>query len=220
MMFAWPLLNEPLIWNDGGVQTLIIENKPMLRMFLETLRQQAEGMGGELVVSEDNRILEFARTVELLTDPFMLPLSSKKITSRLLQAAEKAWEPYGDELARLTIRINELAAKISTSMEYNVTYKELDGFEELYKLMGFRADEENGMLPERVLDYLLLARGLLGKKLFICYGLHNCLTDQEMALLCKEVIYRKLCLLLVEAVQPNPSGYEKFTVIDQDLCVI
>ena len=220
MRFAWSFLNETLTWNDGGVQTLIIENKPMLRTFLETLRQQAEGMRGVLVVSEDNRVLEFTRTVELLTDPFLLPLSSKKITNRLLQAAEEAGEPYGDELVRLTIQINELAAKISTSMEYNVTYKELDDFEELYKLMGFRADEENSTLPERVLEYLLLARGLLGKKLFICYGLHNCMTDQEMTLLCKEATYRKLCLLLVEAVQPNPSSYEKITLIDQDLCVI
>lgn len=219
MMFAWPFLNEPLIWEDGGVRTLIIENKPLLRTFLESLRHQAEGMGGEMVVSEGSRILEFSRTVELLTDPFMLPLTSKRITSRLLQAAEEAGEPYEDELVRLMIQINELAAKISTSMEYNVTHKELDGFEEIYKLMGFRADEENGTLPERILDYFLLARGLLGKKLFISYGLHNCLTDQEIAMLCKEAVYRKLCILLIETVQPNPNDYEKLTVIDQDLCV-
>lgn len=218
-MFAWPFLNEPLIWNDGGVQTLIIENKPMLRMFLETLRQQAEGMDGELVVSEDNRILEFTRTVELLTDPFMLPLSSKRITSRLLKAAEEAGEPFGDELARLMFQINALAARISTSMEYNVAHKELDSFEELYKLMNFHADEENGTIPERIMDYFLLARGLLGKKLIVCYGLHNCLTDQEMALICKDAVYRKLCILLIEAIQPNPNDYERLTVIDQDLCV-
>ena len=102
----------------------------------------------------------------------------------------------------------------------SLTYKELDSFEEIYKLMGFHADEENGALPERVLDYFLLARGLLRKKLFVCYGLHNCMTDAEMALLCKEAVYRKLCLLLVEAVQPNPSDCEKLTLIDQDLCVI
>lgn len=85
--------------------------------------------------------------------------------------------------------------------------------------MGFHADDQSGTLPERVIDYFLLARGLLGKKLFICYGLHNCMTDQEMALLCKEAACRKLFLLLVESAQPESNEHEKLTVIDQDLCV-
>ena len=140
MRLTWSLLPEPLVWIDGGVRILVIENRPLLRSFLRAVRHQTEGMDGELVVSAGNRSLEFSKTVELLTDPFSLPFSSKKLAAHLTQAAAEVGEEYGDELSRLVIQFNDLAGKICTGMEYNVTYNELEGSDAIFKLMGFHPD--------------------------------------------------------------------------------
>lgn len=220
MKLGWPVLSEPLEWADGGVWTLVLENKPLLRQLLEAVRSQTTGADGDLVLSEKQQILDFPKTVELVTDPFSLPFSAKKLLSRLTQSAAEAAEPYGEELLSLVTRLNALASKICTGMEYNVTWNELDSFEELLKLMAVHPDEEDMPLPERVLEYCQLARGLLGKKLIVCYGLHACLSEEEFELFCKEAIYRKLCLLLIEAVQPCRAVGEEMIVIDRDLCIL
>ncbi len=76
--------------------------------------------------------------------------------------------------------MNAVAAKICMGMEYHVTWNELDSIDELLKLMGFHPDDEGVPLPERILEYCQLARGLFGKKLLICYGLHACFSEEEL----------------------------------------
>ena len=220
MRLAWPFLNDTLRWTDGGIRTIVFENKPLLRQFLDMVHAQAAGMDGELVLSERQQILDFPKAVELVTDPFSLPFSAKKLLSRLTQSAAEAAEPYGEELLSLVTQINALASKICMGMEYHVTWNELDGFEELLKLMGIRPDDANVPLPERVLEYCQFARGLLGKKLLVCYGLHACFSEEEFELFCKEAVYRKFSLLLIEAVQPPRATGEEMIVIDRDLCVL
>ena len=220
MKLAWPFLSEPLEWADGGVWTLVLENKPLLRQLLELLRSQTAGQDGDLVLSEKQQILEFPKAVELVTDPFSLPFSAKKLLSRLTQSAAETAEPYGEELLSLLTQMNALASKICMGMEYNVTWNELDSFEDLLKLMAIHPDEKGTTLPEQILEYCQLARGLLGKRLIVCYGLHACLSEEEFELFCKEAVYRKLCLLLLEAAQPPRATGEAMIVIDRDLCVL
>lgn len=220
MKLAWPFLEKPLDWTDGGIWTIVLENKPFLRQFLDMVRAQSAGMDGDLVLSEQQQILEFSKTTELVTDPFSLPFTAKKLLSRLTQAAAEAAEPYGEELFRLITQVNAVAAKICMNMEYHVTWNEMDNVEELLKLMGIHPDDEAVPLPERLLEYCQLARGLFGKKLLICYGLHACLSEEELELFCKEVIYRKLSLLVIEAFQSPRASGEKMIVIDRDLCVL
>ena len=220
MKFAWPFLNEPLEWAGGGIWTLVLENKPLLRQLLELVRSQTAGQDGDLVLSEKQQILDFSKAVELVTDPFALPFSAKKLLSRLTQSAAEAAEPYGEELLSIVTQLHALASKICMGMEYNLTWNELDSFDELLKLMAVHPDEEDMSLPERILEYCQLARGLLGKKLIVCYGIHACLSEEEFELLCKEAVYRKFCLLLIEAVQPPRAPGEKMIVIDRDLCML
>lgn len=220
MKLAWPFLQDTLEWTDGGVWTLVLENKPLLRQLLESIRSQSTGADGDLVLSEKQQILEFSKAVELVTDPFSLPFSAKKLLSRLAQAAAETAETYGEDLYGLVTQLNALASKICMGMEYNVTWNEIDSFDDLLKLMAIHPDEECMPLPERILEYCLLARDLLGKKLIVCYGIHACLSDEEFNLVCKEAIYRKLCLLLIETVQPPRTPGEKMIVIDRDLCVL
>ena len=86
--------------------------------------------------------------------------------------------------------------------------------------MGIRPDDANVPLPEQVLEYCQFARGLLGKKLLVFYGLHACFSEGEFDLFCKEAVYRKFSLLLLEAVQPPRAFGEEMIVIDRDLCVL
>lgn len=220
MKLAWPFLQDTLEWTDGGIWTLVLENKPLLRQLLEAVRSQSTGGDGDLVLSEKQQILDFSKTVELVTDPFSLPFTAKKLLSRLTQSAAEAAEPYGEELLSIVTQLNALASKICMGMEYNLTWNELDSFDELLKLMAVHPDEEDMSLPERILEYCQLARGLLGKKLVVCYGLHACLSEEEFELLCKEAVYRKFCLLLIEAAQPPRALDEKMIVIDRDLCML
>lgn len=220
MRLAWPFLNETLDWADGGIWTIAFENKTLLRQFLDLVRAQSAGMDGDIVLSEQQQILDFSKTAELVTDPFSLPFSGKKLLSRLTQFAAEAAESYGEELLSLVTQVNVLASKICMNMDYHVTWNEIDSFDDLLKLMAIHPDEETISLPERILEYCQLARDLLGKKLIVCYGLHACLSEEEYELFCKEVTYKKLCLLILEAFQPQKTVGERMIVIDRDLCIL
>ncbi len=75
--------------------------------------------------------------------------------------------------------------------------------------------------PEQLLEWMLMQRELLGKRLFILYGIKPLLCDDELVAFYRSALYEKLDLLLIESYQREPLLEEEcITIIDKDLCVI
>ncbi len=82
-------------------------------------------------------------------------------------------------------------------------------------------DTEELSFPELLLEWLRIQRRLMGKRIFILYGLKACLSREEQELLFRSILYEKLDVLLIEPFQrENVIKEECVTIIDRDLCVI
>ena len=183
--------------------------------------EQTAGHGGEFVLGIDHAPAELSRTASLVTDPFRLELDSRKMAGKILQSAARAFEEQGEELREILMKINALAAKVSTRLDFEATFTEIEDPADLVRLLDYRVDREGLSLPEQLLEFMRLQRQFLDKRLFIFYGLKGCLTREDLARLYRNVSYEKLDILLLEPFQRGkPMEGETVTIVDEDLCVI
>lgn len=221
MTLAYPLLPEPIVFEENKISVLVVESPSELRKMILSLQQQAMGYEGAFVLGEKWLPVEISKYVTLVTDPFTLDFEAKKIATKLAQQAlAVAKEEYGEEFRGLLSELNTLAAEISTMLDFEVTFSEMESPEALVKQMNFHIDCQMLDFPSAVLEYMKLQQRVFGKKLMIFYNLKACLTEEEVRLLYKAVKYEKIQLLLLEDRQrPGGEEDENVSIIDKDLCV-
>lgn len=221
MTLAYPLLPEPIVFEENKISVLVVESPSELRKMILSLQQQATGYEGAFVLGENWLPVEISKYATLVTDPFTLDFEAKKIATRLAQQAlAVAKEEYGEEFRGLLSELNTLAAEISTLLDFEVTFSEMESPEALVKQMNFHIDCQMLDFPSAVLEYMKLQQRVFGKKLMIFYNLKACLTEEEVRLLYKAVKYEKIQILLLEDRQrPGGEEDENVSIIDKDLCV-
>lgn len=220
MTLAYPLLNEPIRFTENRVNVLVIENAAELRRFLFCLKDQVNGLAGELVLGEDGDVIEMHKNAFLITDPFALDFDSKKLLTKITQDACSAGADFAEEFYSVMVQLNKLAQQISSSLEYEASFEPVSFWDELVKIMGFRVDLETLNFPEQLLECIKLQRLFFGKKLFIFYNLKACLSPEELELFYRSVFYEKLDILLIEDTKRNINYFcENTVIVDKDLCV-
>jgi CRISPR-associated protein Csn2 len=220
MKLVHPLLPTPMTFEENKINLLVLENPRELRKAVLSLLQQIEGGEGDFVLSEDFAPIALSKYAELITDPFALPLSSKKITGKLNRAACEAGEPYEERFRKIAAEINDLAAQIGMNMELSVTFTPLEQMDALIDLLKFRIDQEELSFPEQILSFMILYRSFFGTRLFVFYNLKACLDEEELTLLYRSICYEKLHVLLLEDQQRGTRlPEENSLVIDKDLCI-
>ena len=75
-------------------------------------------------------------------------------------------------------------------------------------------------LAEKILDYFELVEEYDKKKLFIMVNLRSYLSDEEMKMFMRDVLARKIQVLLIESSERSVLDEEKRYIVDADLCVI
>lgn len=221
MTLVHPLLPEPIAFTEDKIAVLVVEAPKELRKMIFALQQQEAGHAGEFVLAEKFMPVEFSKYAALVTDPYALDFAAKKIAAKLTQQAlAAAKEAYGEQLMAILAELNALAAGISTMLDFEVAFSEMESPEALVKQMDFHIDRQLLDFPEQVLEYAKLQQRVFGKKLVIFYNLKACLTEEEVKLLYKALRYEKIPLLLLEDRQrPGGEEDENVTIIDKDLCV-
>lgn len=221
MTLFFPLLDEPLRFEENRIQVLIIENPVALRRCLDDLRAQMEGQSGDFVLALRYVPQELSRCAVLLTDPLRPEAETRKLAVRIQQEAARAAEDHAEKLGFLLAELNALASDLSLELDFSAAFDPLETPEDLIKLFGFRLDRDALSFPELLLEWMRLQRRFLGKRLFILYGLKAFLSREELCCFYRSVFYEKLDVLLIEALQRGePVKEECVTIIDKDLCVI
>ena len=73
---------------------------------------------------------------------------------------------------------------------------------------------------DRLPSEMELCAKYLKKKLFVLLHQHTLLSAEELASFCKNAMYQKLPLLLIEGSNVPCSPWEKKRVVDVDMCEI
>ncbi len=221
MRLVFPLLPEPLLFEENRVNVLVIEDPYTLRNALADLTDQAAGLPGDFVLSVRDVPQELSKLAVVLIDPLHPETESRKTAGKFLKAAEDAAQEHETELAAILAAANEIASRISLEMKFPSVFDPLEDPSALLRLFGFRLDTDGMDVPELLQEWMLMQREYFGKRLFILYGLKSLLSREELSAFYRGILYEKLDLLLIEPFQRGQIlEVEKVTIIDEDLCVI
>ena len=150
MKYVYPEINHVFNTKSGKVPTLVIENQRLLYRFLNDMHLQLEGGNGTGIVSDENKILPFEKTVELLTEFVPFCINKKTLLSKAAASLERTvmeGDLYGEAL-ELMQRVEDFLLKAAFDLSGDVCFSRIC-FQSLIKASGLEFREEYDSLPEK-----------------------------------------------------------------------
>lgn len=220
MKLVYPDIDHVFDTSISQVNILVIENQKLLKSFIEDLSKQVMGLDGNTVVSNNEKVLDFNKNVELIKDYFPFEINRKsllnKITNKLVcQAIEYDYENMMEVIGGLESFLNKQIVHLAGDLYFS----KLD-FESLLKASGLSINEEYTSLCEKLLEYMELVREYEKDKLFVYLNLRNYIDDNEIKSFFDTVLRHQYHVLMIEGSVHTQVDSEKCYIIDQDLCEI
>lgn len=206
---------------EGRVPVLAIENADVFLELTEDIYRQSLGEDGDIVLSEEDKILIFSKTAVMVSDYFCLDLNQRKIQNILYKNMQAAAFEFSAEKDKMTIQGIDLLDKIIGNLNFDhITYDlELD-WNDIFKLFHVRIEEDYVSLTEKVISFMRLCSQLLKIRLLILVGLKSYISDEQLLHIYKMADYLKIYLLLIEPVERQALKNEDYYIIDRDKCLI
>ncbi len=221
MRLAHYELDEPLEFKEGKINTLTVENPVFYRKVVSELVEQSAGNQGGFFLSENDKLIEFSSSAEVITDVFNIVFDSRAILTKVSRAVTGEFAFRADETQKIITDINNLANNIVPMLDFPVKFNMVEDFEPVLKLLGFSVDTDNMDFCERLAEYICFLSKYMNKKLFIILNLKSCLSADEQREFFKLMQYKKINILLIENCdREKASENEIIRIIDKDLCEI
>lgn len=214
--FDW---EHEIIFNDGSITNLIIENPITLRNYILELVNQINEGEGDFILSEKEEEISISKNLAFVANPITLEFDEKKINAKinkdLLQLVSKS-----SDIQRITFplisMIEQYAEKLVEEYGYNVAYKEL-GEPEVIKMLNFHIDQEYDSPADKILEWMNITHDILQIENFVILNLSLYFSENEIDLLCSEASSLKHNLLLIDRVKLYDNATNIIT-IDADNC--
>ena len=206
---------------ENSVNELIIENPRVLAEMVQELTAQTEGAEGGFTLSEDGKLLSIEKNLVFIKDPFSVDVNQRKLLVKLYGELEEYTKDVlfleGEDFFHAYIRYMDGVCEKSGLF---LTYEEQPKAEDIFKLAKLRIDCQAESLVEQIAEYLRVWAELLHQEVFIFLNLKLFLTKEELESLYQECFYRKVQIILIEAVFTEKILQEKIYLIDKDKCII
>ena len=208
-------------FHENEIQVVTIENREYLSAFLQNLYNQSQGIEGNIILSEGEKILPLSKAAEIVWNPFSIDINNKKILGKLFQELKNiSIEDQYTEICELNSKIVQYLDDLNLKIPYPIQFHlELDVLD-IYKVYGVQLDTAGIGMFERLLQYVKILKLLCGVQLLVFVNVKNYLSEIQVKELYKTAFYYKMNLLLVEAHQGKSLECEKNQLIDEDLCFI
>lgn len=221
MKLAHSLWESPICWEEGFIQTLVLENPIAFRNMAIDFMSQMEGMEGEYILSSGEKILSFSKSIEIIRDLLALDINQKRILGKLYKQLN-AWaieEKYMDTAALKSSVCTYLQDLISLSDQV-IRFDADFSMESLLKLLNVRLNTGYDGFLERLLDYMSVTCEFRRIDTFFIYHLRSYLSEEELEQFAYECDLRKYHVLLLENTPLERKDWEHIKWIDRYLCEI
>lgn len=221
MKLTHPQIEKIFDTDCGKVNTLVIENQRFLSELLRDMTAQKEGFDGQWIVSENESILPFDRSLELLDVFVPFELNRKPLITKLCAALEKCavlpelFEATGEILTRVTEYLDTLAYELPNDIIFPKV-----NIGSIIKSASPEFRDEYDSIAEKVIDYFELVRQLDCDKLFVTFNLRSFIDDEETEQFMKTVLGHGYHVVMIESSDRPRLPSECRLVIDTDLCEI
>ena len=221
MKFVFSDLNEPILFEENVINSLIIENQNLFMFLIDDLYRQINGESGVSVLSSDDSPIEIKKNVELISSFVPFELNKRSLIGKIISALEKTSvdEEFYLRTVSLLSEIERYIEDISFELPCHLECEKLT-VQSLCKAVELRLSGEKGNTLDNIIDYMELVREFENDKLFVFVNMRSYYSDSQMESFTETVISRKFRILLVDGHEHKRLCREKRLIIDKDLCEI
>ncbi len=201
--------------------SIVVENQDVFCQILTDLMQQTEGVEGEAVLSENDKVIPFSKHAEVISQFIPFDMSPKslmtKITGRMCDMAVD--ESFYMRTNALLAEWEKYLMSISMEMTGNFEFQKITA-ESLIKSAGVQVEDLYDSLGEKILDHFELVQAYDRKKLFVLVNLRSFMSDQETELFLENVLEREIEIFMLESSEHMLLTKEQRTIVDADRCIL
>lgn len=208
-------------FKENRVNVLVIENSKMMGEVVNELYNQCNGIEGNFIIAENDRLLKFTEKVIFITEPFSISCNSKKILTLLYKELEdEAKNSMYEETNVLNSEIVKYIENIISKLQYPITFSDDFNINSIFKLVNVCLDDYCESICEKIINYIKIVSSLSKINTIIFLNLKSFVTIEEIKEIYKIAFYNKINILLIENYIYDKIEYEDVIVYDKDLCKI
>jgi CRISPR-associated protein Csn2 len=223
MRLVHPNWEYQIEFQENRLNTLVIESPMAMCRYIQELLLQSQGEEGLFVLSEKDELLNIAKELTVIIDPFSLDFNQRKIISKIITQIKDlaVGEDLFCETNEILSKLLQYAADLEFDMPFPLQHNESIEIVDVIKILGFRLSSEQPSLTEKLTDYFEVLRTFCGISCFVLCNMKSFLSDVDFLEFHKQVSYGKFNVLLLENMQREPFLSEEVRcIIDKDLCEI
>jgi len=213
-------LNDPIEFEEGHVNVLVIENPDYMSKIIKELLSQSDGVDGGFELFENNASIKISENLSIIVDPFSININERDILNKLYSIMKK--DALDEELYLTTNTfLSEIENNIKKIMERqpNLLESDIPDIVGLFKLLNVHFIVSDSLI-ERICDYVDISSKYRKIKLFVFVNLKSFLSVSEMIQLYAHLNYHKIHILLIENRQSPSIECEIARIVDTNLCEI
>ena len=221
MNLTYKSFEGPLVITEDIPYKIVIEAPELMRQCIEDINSSLSVSDAGFMLFDDNKMLNFAKSVDFIFNPFSVELNQKKILTKILQqlGENAVGVDFFQKTQHIKSEINKYIYELLTMVDVPLTFDNDFQMSKIFSAIGISIDQEIGLL-DRLLQYVDLCNIILGVKVFIFYGLSNLFVGEELKQFVKEAAYKKIYVVMLENSVKDWFGNEKIIVLDRDLCIV
>lgn len=220
MKLVHPILNSHIVFDDNVINVLVLENQNIFSQMLFELSEQINGKDGRFVLSDED-ILPLSKNAHMLIDYINLDINSKKIKSKLYNMFNMLAhnEDYYTKTNCVMSNVSAYFEDICNEFPCNVTYSSEFDIIGLTNAVNLCVDDNYDSIAEKLLDYMLTYKALLGDTVFVLANLKSYISDKELLSFYNDILYNKIKILIIENfINGSHLHMERCVILDNDLC--
>lgn len=222
MKLASAELSNVVLSDKNQVTELIIESPDLFARYVQELVRQCEGEDGNFVLSKNDEIVEISKYMEVVINPFVIDINSKKILNKLYLDLDKLAMAEETYLQTRQIRqgLIEYLMELEQTSDYILDFEHEFELTAIFKAVGIKHEIIEEDYFEKLIRYIKIVSQALSIKIITFINLRSYLSDAQMEQLLKEALYQEVQILLIEN-QERACLKETFRyIIDNDKCEI
>lgn len=221
MKLVHPDIQEHIELSENYISTLIIENQIFFMEVISDIFNQCHKQDGKCVVSVDNKVLDFSKNVEIITDYLSFDINKKTLITKIYGDLDTI--AYDEDNYLMT---TEIISKINSYI-FELTKDYPSAFEskdissiDLFKMLKLSLSIESDNILDLILDYMELVIKFNRQTLFVFVNIRSFFSDVDIQLFIDSILLKKINVIFIEASEREKLINEKRLLIDSDLCEI
>lgn len=222
MKLVYYPLNLSFEIEKGEMTSIVLENTAVFEKFLIDFHKHLEKEDELFAASTDNGSIDLTKIGEIISSPFDLHFEKREVQKKLYAELQKSAEEndIGHILAEYHGKMVQAMETLTFTSDYEIEINEDFSLQELLKNFSVHMKNPEGIFVEKLTEYMMSVKRLIGKKLFLLANCDAYLSENDYTYLEECAAYYDICIICLRNRQVKLPFVIREYIIDVDLCEI